>query len=267
MIYVNSCGHDSHHLKPCDIEHKNGVPDYLILLIKQEAWLESDGQRQIISPNSLICFPPNTYIHYGRDISGYNDDWVHFLPDAVEADSFQALLPPQCLVLHPHNFHRLSDYVRMLADAFHSNSRYRTKLIDSFMHIFLYALSEELEETDADPVVQKYYHEFAKLRTQIYNNPATSRKVPELAASMCLSLSYFQHLYKQFFTCSCQQDIINARLELAKYYLKDSDMSIRSLADFCGYDNELHFMRQFKKFVGVTPTEYRKNVHKTNNTL
>ena len=136
MIYVNSCGHDSHHLKPCDIEHKNGVPDYLILLIKQEAWLESDGQRQIISPNSLICFPPNTYIHYGRDISGYNDDWVHFLPDAVEADSFQALLPPQCLVLHPHNFHRLSDYVRMLADAFHSNSRYSTTLIYSFMNIF-----------------------------------------------------------------------------------------------------------------------------------
>lgn len=84
---------------------------------------------------------------------------------------------------------------------------------------------------------------------------------------MCLSLSYFQHLYKQFFDSSCQQDIINARLELAKYYLKDSDMSIRSLSDFCGYENELHFMRQFKKFIGMTPTEYRENVHKTNNTL
>ena len=35
-------------------------------------------------------------------------------------------------------------------------------------------------------------------------------------------------------------------------------MSIRSLSDFCGYDNELHFMRQFKKFVGMTPTEYRQ---------
>lgn len=267
MIYVNNCGHDSHHLKPCDIEHKNGVPDHLILLIKQEAWLDLDGQKQIISPNSLICFPPNTYIHYGRDISGYNDDWVHFLPDAAEADSFQTLLPPQRLVLHPHNFHRLSDYVRMLSDAFHSNSRYKTELIDSFMHIFLYALSEELEETDADPVVQKYYHEFAKLRTQIYNNPTVFRKIPELADSMCLSLSYFQHLYKQFFDSSCQQDIINARLELAKYYLKDSDMSIRSLSDFCGYENELHFMRQFKKFIGMTPTEYRENVHKTNNTL
>ena len=37
MICVNSCGHNSHHRKPCDIEHKTGVPDYLILLIKQEA--------------------------------------------------------------------------------------------------------------------------------------------------------------------------------------------------------------------------------------
>lgn len=267
MIFVNSCGHDSHHRRSCDIEHKNGVPDYLLLLIKQEAWLDVNGQKQMIPSNSLICFPPYTYIHYGCNIAGYNDDWIHFLPDAAETDTIQALLPPQCIILHPHNFHRLSDYVRMLSDAFHNNSRYRQELIDSFMHILLYALSEELEEPDNDPAVRKYYHEFARLRTQIYNNPSDSHTIPELADSMCLSLSYFQHLYKQFFACSCQQDIINARLELAKYYLADSEMNIRSLSDFCGYENELHFMRQFKKFVGMTPTEYRKNVKRENNTL
>ena len=262
MITVNNCGHDSHHPKACDIEYKNGVPDYLILLVKQESWMITDGQKQVITPNSLICFPPNTYIHYGCDVPGYNDDWIHFLPDAAEEGSFQKLLPPQGLILHPYNFHRLSDYVRLMSDAFHSASRYRSELIDSFMHIFLYALSEELEKSSDDPVIQKYYQDFAALRTQIYNNPAASRSIPDLAASMCLSLSYFQHLYKQFFTCSCQQDIINARLELAKYYLKDSEMGIRSLAEFCGYENELHFMRQFKKFVGMTPTEYRKKVQK-----
>ena len=106
--------------------------------------------------------------------------------------------------------------------------------------------------------MQKYYSAFSELRTQIYNNPANNWSIPALADSLALSLSYFQHLYKQFFACSCQQDIISARLELAKYYLTGSDMSIRSLSDFCGYDNELHFMRQFKKFVGMTPTEYRQ---------
>ena len=137
-------------------------------------------------------------------------------------------------------------------------SRYREQSIDAFLHIFLYALQEELEENSNDPSVQKYYSAFSGLRTQIYNNPANNWSIPALADSLALSLSYFQHLYKQFFTCSCQQDIISARLELAKYYQTGSDMSIRSLSDFCGYDNELHFMRQFKKFVGMTPTEYRQ---------
>ena len=64
--------------------------------------------------------------------------------------------------------------------------------------------------------------------------------------------------YKQFFGLSCQQDMINARLKFAKYYLQNSDMNIGSLAGFCGYENELHFMRQFKKFTGLTPSEYRR---------
>ena len=180
------------------------------------------------------------------------------MPDDREHDVLQSLLPPMCQILQPYNFHRLSEYVRMLSDIFFGNSRYRQKSIDSFMHIFLYALQDELATDFNDPSMQKYYQAFSGLRTQVYNNPANNWSVPVLADSLALSLSYFQHLYKQFFGCSCQQDIISARLELAKYYLKGSNMSIRSLSDFCGYDNELHFMRQFKKFVGMTPTEYRQ---------
>ena len=258
MIYVNNCGHDSHHSKPCNIEYKQGIADYLILLIKREAWVYLDGKKHTVSPNSLICFPPNTYIHYGCDDIGYNDDWIHFIFDEQETAVLHNLLPPMCQLLKPYNFHRLSEYIRMLSDVFFGNSGYRQESVDSFMHIFLYALHDELEANINDSGVQKYYPAFSELRTRIYNNPANDWSVPVLAASLSLSLSYFQHLYKQFFYCSCQQDIINARLELAKYYLTGSDMNIRSLSDFCGYDNELHFMRQFKKYIGMTPTEYRR---------
>lgn len=258
MIFVNSCGHDSHHLKPCNIEHKAGVPDYLILLIKHESWIILDGKKHTVHSNSLICFPPDTYIHYGCDTIGYNDDWIHFMLAEKEQDFFKALHLPMCQIVHPYDFHRLSEYVRMMSACYHSTSMHKEQIMDSFMHIFLYTLQEELEKVSDEPLVQKYYQDFSRLRTQIYNNPADVWTVPALAASICLSLSYFQHLYKHFFNCSCQQDIINARLALAKYYLSNSNMSIRGLADFCGYDNELHFMRQFKKFVGMTPTEYRQ---------
>ena len=70
--------------------------------------------------------------------------------------------------------------------------------------------------------------------------------------------SHFQHLYKQFFDTTCIQDIIRARIRYAQLYLCISEMTVSSLAAFCGYDNELHFMRQFKKVTGMTPSQYRK---------
>ncbi|MDE7414832.1 MAG: AraC family transcriptional regulator [Lachnospiraceae bacterium] len=111
------------------------------------------------------------------------------------------------------------------------------------------------------PVTQKYYREFAKIRTQIYNSPSADWSVNQLADTLCLSCSHFQHLYKHFFACSCQHDIILARVALAKFYLTTTNMSIYQLSLFCGYETDLHFMRQFKKYVGVTPTEFRMQVH------
>ena len=65
----------------------------------------------------------------------------------------------------------------------------------------------------------------------------------------------------QIFLYALQEELEKASDNplVQKYYLAGSDMSIRGLADFCGYESELHFMRQFKKFVGMTPTEYRRS--------
>ncbi|MCI9359426.1 MAG: helix-turn-helix transcriptional regulator [Hungatella sp.] len=259
MITINSCGHNSHHRKPCNIEHKAGVEDHLILLIKKEAWCFLNGRKYLLHPNALLLFPPKTYIHYGCDTIGYSDDWIHFTMEEEDLCFFSSLHIPSCQIIYPYDFHQLSEYVRLLSDNFHSASAYKRQITDSFMRIFLYSLKESLENPPGNSVTRKYYQSFSGLRTQIYNNPANPWTIHGLAASLCLSPSYFQHLYKDFFHCSCQQDIITARLKLAKYYLATSTMGIGEIADFCGYENELHFMRQFKKFVGVTPTNYRRN--------
>jgi len=42
--------------------------------------------------------------------------------------------------------------------------------------------------------------------------------------------------------------------------LAETNNTIREIAFACGYGNEYHFIRQFKKITGKTPTEYR-NFH------
>ena len=54
-------------------------------------------------------------------------------------------------------------------------------------------------------------------------------------------------------------DVINGKIEKAKEILSETGCTVSQVAAMCGYDNEEHFMRQFKKIVGVTPTGYRKN--------
>ncbi len=259
MIRIMNCGHDSRHPKPCNFEYRQGLPNYLILLIKQEGWYFADGERALLRPNSLICFSPGTYIHYGCDAPGYNDDWIHFTADTAEQELLSKLQPYLCQLIYPRDFHRLSEYVRLMTGIYHTASPYCAPMLDASMRLFLYALLEETENP-RDAMFPQYYRAFCELRTRIYNSPATTPAIGELADSLCLSLSYFQHLYKKFFHCSCGQDIIRARLELAKYHLQNSESSIRELSVFCGYNNELHFMRQFKKFVGKTPSEYRESL-------
>ncbi|MCR5715506.1 MAG: AraC family transcriptional regulator [Lachnospiraceae bacterium] len=256
MIHVTACGHDSHHPKPCNIEHQRNLPDYLVLLVKQDAWFEIHGQKIHTRPNMIILFPPESYIHYGRDQAGYNDDWIHFHPEAEACSFLEDLSLPMETPLYPHDFFRLSQYVLLLSDTFHGTGNNRQQIIDVLMRGFLMDLQDKLEmlppEGDA-----KYYAELALLRSQIYNDPAAERTIPQLAESMLLSISYFQHLYKKFFGCSCSRDIINARLKLARFYLTGSTMTVKEISDFCGYENDFHFMRQFKKYLGMTPSEYR----------
>lgn len=259
MIKVTTCGYNSHHPKPCDIEHPAGLRDYLFLLVKTDAWFFARGKRIFTQPNMVILFDKGTYIRYGRNSPDYNDDWIHFQIDEAESPFFFDSFPiPLNQPLYPSDFHRLSGYAQMLTTEFRIPSNQSAQTQDSLMRALLYSLIGELSKPADGIFAHKHYLELSRLRTQLYNTPSDPWSAKQMADSLDLSLSYFQHLYKKFFHCACQQDIISARLEQAKFYLSTSNMNIRSLADFCGYGNELHFMRQFKTVVGMTPSEFRR---------
>ena len=38
MITILRCGHDSHHSRPVEMEHRHGLDHYLLLLIKTEGY-------------------------------------------------------------------------------------------------------------------------------------------------------------------------------------------------------------------------------------
>lgn len=256
MISVSTCGYDSNHKKPCNISYNLTSDEYLILLVKTDARFVIDGEEIETRPNMFIIYPPKSPIKYGREEVGYNDDWIHFRLGSEDVDFFEKLAIPMCKPLYPYDFRSLTTLVELMSRAFHKNSEYADLLVDHYMHLFLLSIKEQFSSVQAERA-PKFYLELSQIRTAIYNSPANNWSINELADGLFMSVSHFQHLYKEFFETSCQKDIISARLRSARHFLTTTDLSIKEVADICGYENELHFMRQFKKYIGYTPTDYR----------
>lgn len=257
MIAVTRCGYDSNHKTKFEMLRKTGVPNYVLLLIKTEAYFELKERMIRTNPNMVILFDRNTYMHYGSIANTFNDDWIHF--DFVDEEPFwDSLKIPHNEPLYLPQTGLLSNYVRILVQESHNKSNYKNKIQDSIMRLLLYSIASQLVMLPNVAKADRYYMLLSQLRMNIHNTPHKKWSVEAMAASVHLSQSYFQHLYKELFQVSCVQDVINARMERAKFYLSTTDISIKSLSNICGYENDLNFMRQFKKMEGFTPSHYRK---------
>ena len=54
------------------------------------------------------------------------------------------------------------------------------------------------------------------------------------------------------------QYITKLRITNAKSLLETTSYNVTEIAQTVGYDNPLYFSRQFKKYTGVSPKEYKQ---------
>ena len=77
-------------------------------------------------------------------------------------------------------------------------------------------------------------------------------------AEMCnMSYSHFAKLFRENYGRSCKQYIEYIRLNKAQDLLLNSDMSIDYIAQETGFYDCSHFIRQYKKWRGITPKRER----------
>ncbi|MBE6544394.1 MAG: helix-turn-helix transcriptional regulator [Ruminococcaceae bacterium] len=104
---------------------------------------------------------------------------------------------------------------------------------------------------------------FTELRNKIHLSFEKNLTVDQMAAMVNLSPSRFHNLYKQIFGVSPKKDYLLVKIEHAKTLMADDKYSISQIAELSGYNNQYHFIRQFKEIVGVTPGKYLKNMRST----
>src|ERR1035441_4400068 len=105
---------------------------------------------------------------------------------------------------------------------------------------------------DSDPQ-QKMAQSIAYMKTHL-NQPLT---VPHLASIANLSASHYSALFKRQTGYAPIDYFIRLRMHQACQLLDNTDLSVKAVAGYLGYEDPFYFSRIFKALNDLSPTEYR----------
>ena len=260
MVNILRMGCDTTHDTSFSVNRPYGYQWYLLLLVKSSAIFVIEGKEITTPPNTLIIYDKNYPHEYRANHVDYRNDWIHL---DVDPDYFKNHQIPLNTPLYISNHFYLSDMIQKIANEFYSNNPYKDQTIECLMQILCIKTREQMVTKTFQPWHTRIHDELIKLRSDIYINTQHNWSIPLMADRLHISCGYLQNIYKETFLTSCMSDVIESRMAYAKELLLETDFSIREISERCGYNSEVHFMRQFKKKISITPSEYRKLKRKT----
>lgn len=91
------------------------------------------------------------------------------------------------------------------------------------------------------------------------NFSSTNFHIDWLCRSLAVSHSHLCREFQKSYGTTTVKYLIQRRIEFAQHLLKTTGQPVKTIAFSCGFRDEIHFMKSFKRIVGCSPTQYRKS--------
>lgn len=101
----------------------------------------------------------------------------------------------------------------------------------------------------------------ALMTNYIENHYPDNLTVEAIADAACLSPGYAGRIFKEQLGLPIMDYVLKVRIEKSKKLLLNPHYQIQAIAEKVGYGDAGYFTKVFRKFEGITPTQFRK-VHK-----
>lgn len=216
-----------------------------------------DGKRFTTKPNACIFSAPKTPRGF-YFIEDTTMNWIHAYTEIEPL--LEKYNIPLNTVFYPKSTGFISDLFRKMKVELQTKEAHYEEILDSYAVQFLTMLARAIHTEQRPEINSADQNKLYRIRWQVLSNAEKRWTVEEMAEMASLSPSRFHALYKALFGSSPMQDLINAKMDLAKtILLLESKPTLSEVAERLGYKNTQHFIVQFKAATGMTPGIYRKN--------
>ena len=260
-LVVGSCGIYRLKTRPkLPTYWQKGRRDYQILYVangKTHFWF--DGKEEIVSAGHMVLYKPDEiqkYVYYLEDTPEVF--WIHFTGSDVKN-----ILAYHGISLDEHVFYCgvLPDYKALFRKIIQElqlcRYGYEDYIASLFNDILLLVDRQQHEQKKATGNVQEQIERAAAYFNENYN---TKISIDDYAESLHISTNWFIHNFKQYAGMSPAQYILSLRMVNAQSLLERTTYNIKEISEIVGYENPLYFSRVFKKEIGKSPAQYRKEM-------
>ncbi len=242
------------HCKPGYITagHDTGGLTHIFYQLEGEGVFESTQRSIPISFGDLLIVPPEQPFHYGSQQS-IKYHWVSL---AGQWPPILGASPSMKRLNFKRDMREMEEKFTDIREVLILNKPgYPLKAVG-----ILYDLMARIEEnSQANTTSQSPYPETIR-RAMIYlrENIAYPFNAAETAAAVNVSQSHLRALFEKWVGESPKQYHTRCRIDQAKRFLVEQNLSISNAALRVGFTDVRHFMRVFKQYTELTPSQYLK---------
>jgi AraC-like DNA-binding protein len=206
----------------------------------------------------LICPDILTYYEADKD-NPWSYMWVGF--NGVKAQTYlnYANLNEENLIFEYSEDDSLKNYISEMLKLKERNYSNELKL-EGLLYFFMSKLTEARKDTFNQKIYKSTELYLEKSVEFIENNYSNNIKINDIASYIGINRSYLTHIFKKNINMSPQEFLVNYKIDKASELLKNTDLSIKAVANSVGYSDPLTFSKIFKKITGDNPKGYREKI-------
>jgi len=216
--------------------------------------MEINGQLFEYSSFDFILIPPNTYHVLNQSASKKFDNYIIWF--SATDDGKKQL--PQDKIIKLHDYNGIVETLCSEIYLTYKKSKMADQnLISYYLSAVLYHMNKGLmidikeKEDNEEP--------FKKILKYMNRNATYGHvTIAELAELMNYTPTHFSREFKKRFDITPIEYIINLKINESKKLLKETNDSIKEIAEHLGYSDQLYFSKQFSKVVGSSPSDWKK---------
>lgn len=222
----------------------------LILMVKGTLYIADAREKYTVSEGEYLIMSPG--VQYGYEPSFCSFYWLHFDCPVMNVPEEQfRFLPWRGTIQSLQRFHVLFAQLNDIAFSYQDSDTTNHFATGILLELYHQVSSPDSVMVSSEDKIHRNIVDFIKW------NQGYRLSVNEIAEHFGYHPKYLSSVFRKKEGVTLKQYLTEQLMECAKAELCNTERSIVSIALSLGYCDGHAFSYSFRRFVGVTPTEYR----------